>query len=240
MLADDNDPGWGASRVPERRLGPYVGADGWDPGTPRTPELPPGFRHRGTPNVGGISMPEGEMILSRHEADLRVQLHDSSGTIWLTQAEFAKLHATSVSNCAQTFKRMLVEGETSDTTINSGLTVRMDGTREVHKEDHVYGLDMVFAVGFRSASPRAAWFRQWATSTLREYLVKNCAMAEEKLKGAHGSGHFDEWLEPIRSIRASEKHFHQKARDPCATAVDHDPRSTTSHAFFATAQKEMP
>lgn len=103
----------------------------------------------------------------------------------------------------------------------------------------VYNLDMVLAVGYRSTSPRAVQFRQWATSVLSEYLVKGFAMDDAKLKAVDNWDYFDEWLERIRDIRASEKRFYQKVRDLYATAIDHDPKSDTSRQFFATVQNKM-
>lgn len=103
----------------------------------------------------------------------------------------------------------------------------------------VYNLDMVLAVGYRSTSPRAGQFRQWATSVLSEYLVKGFAMDDAKLKAVDNWDYFDEWLERIRDIRASEKRFYQKVRDLYTTAIDYAPKSDTSRQFFATVQNKM-
>lgn len=187
---------------------------------------------------GGLEA-RGEMILYNAEDGLRVQLRAADGTVWLTQAQIAELYGSSLQNVQQTISRVLAEGEVGPSTINSELIVRTEGTRQVRREMRVYNLDMVLAVGYRSTSPRAVQFRQWATSVLREYLVKGVAMDDEKLKASEGWDYFDEWLERIRSIRASEKRFYQKIRDLYATAIDYDPSSGISREFFATVQNKM-
>ncbi len=140
----------------------------------------------------------------------------------------------------QAISRVLADGELDDSTINSELIVRTEGNRQVRREAMVYNLDMVLAVGYRSTSPRAVQFRQWATSVLSEYLVKGFAMDDGKLKAVDNWDYFDEWLDQqVRSIRDSEKRFYQKVRDLYATAIDYDPKSDTSERFFATVQNKM-
>jgi hypothetical protein len=184
-------------------------------------------------------MTEGEIILYESDDGAHVQLRAADGTVWLTQVQIAELYGATVPNVMQTIKRILADGEVTEATINSELIVRSEGNRQVRREIKIYNLDMVLAVGYRSTSPRAVQFRQWATSVLREYLVKGFAMDDEKLKGADGWDYFDEWLERIRSIRASEKRFYQKVRELYATAIDYDPKSSTSQTFFATVQNKM-
>ena len=100
---------------------------------------------------------------------------------------------------------------------NSEFLVHTEGGREVRREVLTYNLEMILAVGYRVTTPRAVRFRQWATTVLREYLVKGFAMNDEQLKGADAVDHFDELLERVRDIRASEKRFYQKVRDLFAT-----------------------
>lgn len=182
---------------------------------------------------------DSALILYQSEDGARVQLKAVDGTVWLTQAEIAELYGATVPNVMQTIKRILADKEVTKATINSELIVRTEGARQVRREVKVYNLDMVLAVGYRSSSPRAVQFRQWATSVLREYLVKGFAMDDAKLKGVDNWDYFDEWLERIRSIRASEKRFYQKVRDLYATAIDYDPKSTMSQTIFAAVQNKM-
>lgn len=155
----------------------------------------------------------GEIILYSAPGGAQVQLRAVDGTVWLTQAQLADLYGTSVPNIAQIIRRLLDDGEVSEATINSELMVRREGTRDVRREITVYNLDMILAVGYRATTPRAVHFRQWATSVLREYVVKGFALHDERLKDPAGVDYFDELLERIRDIRASEKRFYQKVRE---------------------------
>lgn len=181
----------------------------------------------------------GEVILYNADDGAQMQLRASEGTVWLALSEIASLYGTSSQNIGQLIKRVLVEGEVDESTTKRDFVVRREGAREVRRELTLYNLDMVLAVGYRVTTPRAVQFRQWATSVLKEYLVKGFAMDDAKLKGSDGWDYFDEWLERIRAIRASEKRFYQKVRDLYATAIDYDPSSDAAKAFFAKVQNKM-
>lgn len=180
-----------------------------------------------------------EVILYNADDGAQMQLRASEGTVWLTQAEMAELYGTSVPNIAQIIRRVLDDREVDEATIHSELIVRREGERDVRRHITVYNLDMILAVGYRVTTPRAVQFRQWATSVLKDYLVKGFAMDDAKLKGSDGWDYFDECLERIRDIRASEKRFYQKVRDLYATAIDYDSSSRVAKAFFATVQNKM-
>lgn len=184
-------------------------------------------------------MSSGEIILYQADDGSRVRLRASGGTVWLTQAEMAGLYDTSVPNIAQIVRRVLADGEVTAETVNSELMVRAEGARRVRREIKVYNLDMILAVGYRVTTPRAVQFRQWATSVLREYLVKGFAMDDARLAEGSGQDYFDELLERIRAIRASEKRFCQKVRDLYATAVDYRADSDEARTFFAAVQNKM-
>lgn len=184
-------------------------------------------------------MSSGEIILYQADDGSRVRLRASGGTVWLTQAEMAGLYDTSVPKIAQIVRRVLADGEVTAETVNSELMVRAEGARRVRREIKVYNLDMILAVGYRVTTPRAVQFRQWATSVLREYLVKGFAMDDARLAEGSGQDYFDELLERIRAIRASEKRFYQKVRDLYATAVDYRADSDEARTFFAAVQNKM-
>lgn len=133
-----------------------------------------------------------------------VQLRAVAGTVWLTQAQIAELYDTSVSNIAHIIRRILDDGEVSQATIDSESRVQAEGARTVRREVKIYNLDMVLAVGYRVTTPRAVQFRQWATTVLREYLVKGFALDDPRLKDSTGTDYFDELLHRIRDIRAAE------------------------------------
>jgi hypothetical protein len=183
----------------------------------------------------------GELVLYRTEdGRSQIQFRAVDGTVWLTQAQMAELFDTSVQNIQQRISAILEDGELTEATINSELIVRQEGSRQVRREVFVYNLDMILAVGYRVRSPRGVQFRQWATTTLREYLVKGFVLNDERLKDPGGFDYFDELLERIREIRASEKRFYQKVRDLfAATSADYDSTSELAWAFFATIQNKL-
>lgn len=188
-----------------------------------------------------MSEPGGEVIVYRSpDGKSLVQLRAVAGTAWLAQAQIAELYDTSVSNVAHIVRRILDDGEVSQATIDSESRVQAEGARTVRREVKVYNLDMVLAVGYRVSSPRAVQFRQWATTVLREYLVKGFVLDDPRLKDPAGSDYFDELLQRIRDIRASEKRFYQKVRDLfAATSADYDGASDTARTFFATIQNKL-
>jgi hypothetical protein len=182
----------------------------------------------------------GEFILYASAGGAQVQLRAVDGTVWLTQAQLADLYGTSVVNIAQTIRRILADGEVTESTINSELIVRREGNRDVRRELTVYNLDMILAIGYRVTTERAVHFRQWATTVLREYLVKGFALQDERLKDPAATDYFDELLERIRDIRASEKRFYQKIRDIfAASSVDYTGASPIAKDFFSTIQNKL-
>ncbi|MGL4339905.1 MAG: virulence RhuM family protein [Rhodoglobus sp.] len=183
----------------------------------------------------------GKIIVYHSEDGVsRVMLRAENGSVWLTQAQMAELYGTSIPNIVQIIRRLLAEREVDDATINSELIVRTEGQRRVRRELLTYNLDMILAVGYRVTTSRAVQFRQWATTVLREYLVKGFAINDEQLKGAETADYFDELLERIRDIRASEKRFYQKVRDLFAqTSADYVGSSPVAREFFATIQNTL-
>jgi len=186
-------------------------------------------------------MSEGELILYTTEDDsARIQLRAADGTVWMSQREMAELFDTSVPNVNVHIKNVLKEGEVqAEATIKEDLIVRQEGGRQVRRQVKIYNLDMVLAVGYRVQSPRGTQFRQWATTHLREYLIKGFVIDDARLKEPGGLDYFDELLERIREIRASEKCFYQKIRDIYTTAVDYDPKSEAAQLFFKKVQNKM-
>src|SRR5690606_35701818 len=156
---------------------------------------------------------------------------------WLTQLEMAELFDTSKQNVSLHLGNILSEGELpAASVVKESLTTAADGKAYRTK---VYNLDAILAVGYRVRSPRGTQFRRWATTVLREYLVKGFAMDDGRLKQAEQWDYFDEWLARIRDIRASEKRFYQKVRDLYATAIDYDKHSEQAQAFFKKVQNKM-
>ncbi len=186
-------------------------------------------------------MTEGELILYTAEDDtVKIQLRAVGGTVWLTQLEMSELFQSSKQNISLHIKNVLAEGELNEeATVKESLTVQTEGTRQVRRSNLLYNLDMILAVGYRVRSLRGTQFRQWASTTLKEYLVKGFAMDDERLKQAQHWDYFDEWLARIRDIRASEKRFYQKLKDLFSTAVDYDKTTEQAQLFFKQVQNKM-
>lgn len=186
-------------------------------------------------------MSDGELILyTLEDGSAAIQLRAEGGTVWLTQLEMSTLFDTSKQNVSLHIKNILAEGELAEAaTVKESLTVQTEGKRRVQRTNLLYNLDMILAVGYRVRSPRGTQFRQWATTHLREYLVKGFMLDDVRLKEPGGWDYFDELLARIRDIRASEKRFYQKIRDIYATAVDYDGKSEAAQMFFKKVQNKM-
>lgn len=183
-------------------------------------------------------MAEGELILyNTEDGAATVGLRAVDGTVWLTQLEMATLFDTSKQNVSLHLNNVFSEKElVADSVVKDSLTTAADGKLYRIK---VYNLDAILAVGYRVRSPRGVQFRRWATTVLREVLVKGFAMDDARLKQAERWDYFDEWLARIRDIRASEKRFYQKVRDLYATAMDYDKTSPQAQDFFKKVQNKM-
>ncbi|AJP55822.1 hydroxyacid dehydrogenase [Pandoraea vervacti] len=182
-----------------------------------------------------------ELVLyATEDGSAQFFLRAEDGSVWLSQSELAELFQTSVPNINIHIKNVLEEGELSEVrTVKDDLIVRTEGARQVRRTVKLYNLDMILAVGYRVKSPRGTQFRQWATTHLREYLVKGFVMDDERLKGEERWDYFDELLQRIRDIRSSEKRFYQKVRDLFALSVDYADDGQATGLFFAEVQNKM-
>lgn len=189
----------------------------------------------------GQTTGQGELVLyASEDGSATFFLRAQDGTVWLTQMELAELFQTSIPNVNIHIKNVLDEGELQpEATIKEDLIVRLEGKRQVKRPVKLYNLGMILAVGYRVKSPRGTQFRQWATTHLREYLVKGFVMDDERMKDPVGWDYFDELLQRIREIRASEKRFYQKVRDLFALSVDYKDSADTVGHFFAEVQNKM-
>jgi hypothetical protein len=186
-------------------------------------------------------MTEGELILyTSPDGSTSVRLRAEGGTVWLTQNEMSELFQTTPQNITLHIKAIYEEGELMlEATCKDYLQVRSEGGRQVQRQLKHYNLDMILSVGYRVKSLRGTQFRQWATTHLREYLIKGFVMDDARLKEPGGWDYFDELLERIRDIRASEKRFYQKVKDIYLTAVDYDSKSEQAQLFFKKVQNKM-
>lgn len=178
------------------------------------------------------------IIYNTADGSASVSLYAKDGSIWMNQNQLATLFDTSVPNISIHITNVLKEGELEkNSVVKDYLTTASDG-----KDYKVtfYSLDMILAIGFRVRSKRGTQFRIWANKHLKEYLVKGFVMDDERLKNPDGRpDYFDEFLERIREIRASEKRFYQKIRDLFALSSDYDPSDKATQMFFAETQNKL-
>ena len=185
-------------------------------------------------------MNKGELVLyTTEDGSAKFSLRAEDGTVWLTQLELAELFQTSKQNISLHIKNILADGELTEATVKESLTVQTEGKRQVRRATTLYNLDLILAVGYRVRSPRGTQFRQWATVHLKEYLIKGFVLDDARLKEPGGWDYFDELLERIRDIRASEKRFYQKVRDLFALSVDYHDDKEAVGQFFAEVQNKM-
>jgi len=182
-------------------------------------------------------MSEGEIILyATEDGAAEIQLRAVDGTVWLSLSQMSDLFGRDKSVISRHIKAILDDGELNpDSVVARYATTAADG--KTYQVDH-YRLEMILAVGYRVRSPRGVQFRRWATSALKEYLVKGFVMNDERLKDPAWD-YFDELLERIRDIRASEARFYQKVRDILALSEDYDPKSSAAPEFYAKIQNKM-
>ena len=164
-------------------------------------------------------------------------------TFWLTQNGMAELFDCTPENIIQHLKNIYAEEELlPEATAKKFLVVRKEGTRNVRREIEHYNLDAIIAVGYRVNSKKATRFRQWATKTLKEYIQKGFVLNDEMMKNGRpfGKDYFDELLERIREIRASERRAYQKIADVFEQcSYDYDKNSDTTKAFYAFVQNKL-
>lgn len=190
--------------------------------------------------------PQGEFILFRSEdGQTHVECRFESDTLWLSQAEIANLYQITPQAITQHIKAIYEEGElVQNSTCKSFLQVRQEGNRRVNRNTLHYNLSMILAVGYRVRSVRGTQFRQWATQTLEQYLIKGFVMDDERLKNPPVGqsvvpDYFDEMLERIRDIRASERRVYLRVKEIFTLAADYEPSNKETTRFFQTIQNKL-
>ncbi len=183
---------------------------------------------------------ENNIILyTTPDGHVNVQVQFEDGTFWLTQKRMAELFGVEVNTINYHLKEVFKSGELNeDSVIRKFRITANDGKNYLTS---FYHLDAIIAVGYRVNSYQATQFRIWATNTLREYITKGFVLNDEMLKNGRpfGKDYFDELLERIREIRASERRFYQKITDIYATAADYDKNAPVTKDFFATVQNKL-
>jgi hypothetical protein len=187
---------------------------------------------------------ESEFLLyTARDGAVKVGVLFRDETAWLTQKALAELFGVGVPAVNKHLKNIFESGELEPTaTISKMEMVRSEGGREVARTVELYNLDAIIAVGYRVNSYQATQFRIWATKTLREFMIKGFVLDDERLKqgkSLFGKDYFDELIERIREIRASERRFYQKVTDIYALAVDYEAHAPLTREFFANVQNKL-
>ena len=189
---------------------------------------------------------KGELLVYQTDdgrVKLEVRLEDEN--LWLTQQLMAELFQTTQQNISHHIRSIYAEGElTPEATYKKYLSVRREGRRNIRRPLDYYNLDMIISVGYRVKSLIATRFRIWATQRLKEYIVKGFVMDDERLKNPPVAGsavpdYFDEMLERIRDIRASERRMYLRVKEIFAMAGDYDPSWSETTKFFSIIQNKL-
>jgi hypothetical protein len=198
------------------------------------------------PVPGDPALPTGEIVLYQTEdGRTRVECRFVDETLWLSQALIAELFQKDIRTVNEHLQNIYQEGEIEEqATIRKFRIVRREGPREVEREIEHYNLDAILAIGYRVRSERGTQFRRWATERLSEYLVKGFTLDDLRLKNPPGAGagvpdYFDDLLERIRDIRASEKRMYLRVREIFSLAGDYDPGRKETMEFFQIIQNRL-
>lgn len=189
-------------------------------------------------------MDESNIIFYRTEnGAVKIEIRFEDETFWLTQKKLAALFGVEVQTINYHLKEIFKSGELEEeSTIRKIRIVQREGAREVSRMVDFYNLDAIIAVGYRVNSYQATQFRIWATNVLKEFLIKGFVLDDERLKQGKrfDKDYFDELLERIRSIRASERRFYQKITDLYAEAsIDYDSKAPITQQFYKTVQNKL-
>lgn len=182
------------------------------------------------------------LIYQNEKGDTKIDVYFEEDTIWMTQKTMCELYQVAKSSISEHISNIFKDGELEpQVTVRKFRTVQTEGTRQVARERDYYNLDMILAVGYRVRSNVGIHFRRWASSILTEYMKKGFALNDERLRNPRefGADYFDELLERIRDIRASEKRVYQKVKDIFALSVDYDSKSQIADHFFKSVQNKL-
>lgn len=175
------------------------------------------------------------IIYNTEDGQSNVRLYAKDGTVWLTQAQMAELFQKNISTISRHLSAIFDENE-----LEQKSNLRFMQIANSDKPVAFYSLSAILAVGFRVRSPRGTQFRRWANTTLKEYMQKGFVIDDDRLKNPDGRpDYFDELLERIRDIRASEKRFYQKLRDLFALSSDYDKTDKATQQFFSETQNKL-
>lgn len=185
----------------------------------------------------------GKLLIYQNEkGNTRVDVYFEEETIWMTQKAMCDLYQVAKSSISEHIRHIFEDGELEkNSTVRKFRTVQNEGARRVSRELEYYNLDMILAVGYRVRSNVGNHFRRWASEVLTEYMKKGFVLNDERLRNPRefGTDYFDELLERIRDIRASEKRVYAKVKEIFALSVDYDSKSEKAQIFFKSVQNKL-
>jgi hypothetical protein len=184
------------------------------------------------------------ILYTSPKGDIKIDVLLKDETIWLTQKKIGELFRVETNTINYHLKEIFKSGELiEEPTIRKIRIVQKEGARDVERESIFYNLDAIISVGYRVNSQQATQFRIWATKVLREFIIKGFTLDDERLKQGKrvfGKDYFDELLERIKEIRASERRFYQKITDIYSQcSIDYDPKAKTTTSFYAKVQNKL-
>lgn len=189
----------------------------------------------GSKNIGNV------LIYQTEKGDTKIDVYFENNDVWMNQKGLAELYQVQIPTINEHIKNILSDGELDESTIREFLIVQNEASRKVERQVKHYNFQMILAIGFRVRSNVGLHFRNWASQVLTEYSRKGFVLNDERLKNPQlfGEDYFDELLDRIRDIRASEKRFYLKVLDIYKTSIDYDSKSEQAKTFFQTVQNKM-
>ena len=183
------------------------------------------------------------IIYTTDDGKAKINLQKEHGTVWLSQTEIGELFQTTKQNISKRIKAIFDDGELNpQVVVNYKLITTRHGAmpdKVQSKKTAFYSLDMILAIGYRVRSTRGVQLRNYATTILKEYIMKCFAIDDDKLKNLGGGNYFKELLDRIRDIRSNEKVFYRQVLDLFATSIDYNANTEEAKLFFATVQNKL-
>lgn len=182
------------------------------------------------------------LIFTKQSGENSIEVQVAENSVWLTQKSMSILFEVSIPTINEHLYNLFIQKEIDEkATIRKFRIVQKEGDREVSRNIEFYNLEAIIAVGFRTNSPRAMQFRQWAINVIKDFSIRGYVLDKERLKnGAFlDKAYFDNLIEEIREIRASERRFYQKITDIYATSMDYNPKAEITQQFFADVQNKL-
>ena len=186
-------------------------------------------------------MKKGDILIYQStEGTIKIDVQLQDETVWLTQEQMQNLFGKAKSTISEHIKNIFSEGELiQNATVRNFRTVQIEGSREVERNIEYYNLDVIISVGYRVKSQQGTQFRIWATSRLKEHIIKGFTLNDDRFKSGNSMNYFNELQGRIREIRLSERFFYQKIKDIYTTSIDYNAKDENTILFFKTIQNKL-